>query len=146
MAMRGASAAAAAADYTLSLRYANGAFGTQRRLSGKGRFVSFAPITIDYDLATGVYTAIGATKAAYKETTWQLIVQTGAITTDWQPESGIAMTIGYIGKNGKPTSNGRTKVREALMGRPGVDSKTETGVGGKVRSYKLAVEQADDDR
>ena len=46
-AMRGASAAAGAADYMLSLRYAKGAFGTQRRLSGKGRFVNFAPITID---------------------------------------------------------------------------------------------------
>ena len=31
-AMRGASSAAGAADYTLSLRYANGAFGAQRRL------------------------------------------------------------------------------------------------------------------
>ncbi len=35
-ALRGASSAAGAADYTLSLRYANGPFGTRRRLSGKG--------------------------------------------------------------------------------------------------------------
>ena len=34
-AMKGASAAADAADYTLSLRYRNGTFGTQRRLTGR---------------------------------------------------------------------------------------------------------------
>ena len=52
-AIRGASGAAGSADYSLSLRYANGAFGTQRRLSGKGRFVHLEPLTIDYDVQTG---------------------------------------------------------------------------------------------
>ena len=59
-AMRGASGAAGAADYTLSLRYANGAFGTQRRLSGKGRFVNLAPLTLDYNPDTGIYTCLGS--------------------------------------------------------------------------------------
>ena len=89
-ALRGASAAAGAADFTLSLRYANGPFGTQRRLSGNGRFVKFALITIDYDQITGGYRALGATSSAATELTWHHLVETGAITTTWQTASQIA--------------------------------------------------------
>lgn len=77
--MRGASAAAGAADYTLSLRYADGAYGSQRRLSGKGRFVSLAPLTIGYDQTTGAYELVGAVRDVTRETTWRLIEETGAL-------------------------------------------------------------------
>lgn len=50
---RGASAAAGAVDYILSLRYADGAFGTRRRLSGRGRFVTLAPQTVDFNPRPG---------------------------------------------------------------------------------------------
>ena len=76
-AMRGASAAAAAADYTLSLRYANGTFGTQRKLSGKGRFVNLDPLLLDFDPATSTYQSRGPAKAATRESTWRLICERG---------------------------------------------------------------------
>ncbi len=77
--MRGASGAAGAADYTLSLRYAATPFGSQRRLSGKGRFISFAPFVLDFDAEHGSYTVVGTTKDATAESTWRLIRETGAI-------------------------------------------------------------------
>lgn len=61
-AMRGASAAAGAADFMLSLRYAEGPFSTRRRLSGKGRFVSFEPMLLDYDLNTGAFAVLSEGK------------------------------------------------------------------------------------
>ena len=47
--MRGASAAASAADYSLWLRYADTPFSTHRRFSGKGRFVEVPLMHLDYD-------------------------------------------------------------------------------------------------
>ena len=62
---------AGAADYILSLRYADGTFGTQRRLSGKGRFVTFAPLTLDFDAASSGYSVAGPVKDVTRETTWR---------------------------------------------------------------------------
>lgn len=94
-ALRGASAAAGAADYLLSLRTSNGAFGTQRRLSGRGRFVNVAPLTLDYHIEDGTYDLIGATKDAGRETTWRLLLETGAITATPQSVDVIARAGGW---------------------------------------------------
>jgi hypothetical protein len=67
--MRGASCCRGRGLHAL-LRYANGAFGPQRRLSGKGSFVNLAPLTMEYDPATGLYTSLGETKRVGIEATW----------------------------------------------------------------------------
>jgi hypothetical protein len=130
-AMRGASAAPGAADFTLSLRYADGAFGTKRRLSGKGRFVSFEPIVMDFDPKTSTYTAIGATKDVARETTWRLIVEQGAITTTPQTAADIAYKAGLQDSTGKPTSTHRRQVQQALNKRADVGRSEELRRGQK---------------
>src|SRR5262249_24920146 len=95
-ALRGASAASAEPDFILSLkREGKGAFSTKRTLSGLGRFVSFSPITYDYDQKTGEITYLGESgpKAAI-ETDWRLIQETGALTTEWRSSSAIAKAAG----------------------------------------------------
>jgi hypothetical protein len=140
-AMRGASSAAGAADYTLSLRYDSSPFATRRRLSGKGRFVNFDPILLDCDLTTSTYTVIGSTKAASTETTWRLITETGALTTAPQTTAAIAMAAGLsVGKNGKATAASRHQVMQALMNREGVRLTTETIRGQKTSLYSLVTE------
>jgi putative DNA primase/helicase len=128
-ALRGASGAAGAADYMLSLRYANGPFGSRRRLSGKGRFASFAPLVLDYDAATGAYAVIGTTKDAAVETTWRLITETGALSTVPQTADAIARAAGLVNASGCSTSTGRRQVRQALSRRDGIRTTTETRRG-----------------
>jgi hypothetical protein len=134
-AMRGASAAAGAADYALWLRYADGAFGNLRRLSGKGRFVSLEPQTIAYDKDTGEFRSLGATKTATQETTWELIRKTGALTAEPKTVDAIARAVGFTGASGKVTGSGRRKVQEALRGREGVVTTVETRNGQKTTLY-----------
>ncbi len=136
MAMRGASAAAGAADFMLSFRYANGPFGTQRRLSGKGRFVSFAPITLDFDIATSTYTVIGDTKTAATETVWRLMVDTGALSTEARTAAEIAEIAG-LGSGGSVTSTHRKQVQAALRGRQDVGIEQTLRRGQKTTTYKL---------
>jgi hypothetical protein len=119
-AMRGASAAAGAADYMLSLRYANGTFGTQRRFSGKGRFVSFPPLTLDFDPPTGAYTVAGGTKDVTRESTWQLICDTGALTPTPRSVTEIARAAGLAIDDEKVDGATRRRVYSALRGRPDV--------------------------
>jgi hypothetical protein len=123
-ALRGASAAAASADYLLSLRYADGAFGTRRRLSGRGRFVNLAPVTINYDIPTGTYELVGATKDAGRETTWRLIAETGAVTAEPRSVDAIARAAGLVDQGGKLPGFIRRRTADALHGREGV-TKTE---------------------
>ena len=85
---------AAAAPTTLSLRYANGPFGSRRRLAGKGTAVSFAPLVLDYDVVTGAYSVVGTTKDTATETTWRLICDTGALTCIPAAGRAIAMAAG----------------------------------------------------
>jgi hypothetical protein len=117
MAMRGASSAAGAADYMLSLRYANGTFGTQRRFSGKGRFVNLAPLTLDYDPQTGLYTCLGTTKDAMVETTWRLIRETGAIDHTPRSVTDIARRCGAIQEDDKLGGQKRKHFFAVLAGR-----------------------------
>jgi hypothetical protein len=126
-AMRGASAAAAAADYTLWLRYADGAYGTKRKLSGRGRFVTLAPILIDYDMSTGEYTALGTTKSAAAETDWRLILETsGALTEELRSADAIARAIGLVSKKGKVGGQARARVLAAFRAHPAEVEETTT--------------------
>lgn len=136
-AMRGASAVAGAADYTLFLRYANGTFGTQRKLSGKGRFVSFAPITMDYDTNTGVYTALTEANVVVNEATWRVILETGAITTEPRTVADIAKAAGLADQSGKVPSTSRRQVQAALKGRSGVATAQELRRGQSTTLYTL---------
>jgi hypothetical protein len=137
-AMRGASGAAGAVDFTLSLRYGNGPFGSRRRLSGKGRFVSCAPMLIDFDIDHGTYAVIGTTKELMAETTWKLILETGALTDQNQSADAIAKAAGLVGKSGRPTTTGRRQVAAALFKRDGVRTTTETRRGQVTTVYARA--------
>jgi hypothetical protein len=140
-AMRGASAAAGAADFTLSLRYANGAFGTQRKLSGRGRFVNLEPLTIDFDTTTSTYRVVADSgKDAASETTWQLICEMGALTTEPRSAATIAKAIGMVATNGQPTLTHKRHIGKALAGRPEVLRSEESRRGGKTMLYRRAPE------
>ena len=93
-ALRGASSAAGAADFVLSLRYAGSPSSTSRRLSGKGRFVSFGPLLIEYDPQSGGFGCEGDSKTVATEATWDLVLKTGAIR-EWASEATIAHAIGF---------------------------------------------------
>ena len=137
-AMRGASAAAAAADFTLSLRFANGAFGTQRKLSGRGRFVSLEPLLLEHDPTTGEYSVLGATKDAALETVWRQITETGALATDLRSAGTIAQVAGLVGPDGTPTKTHRRQVQRALARRDGVLRSEELRHGKPTMLYRLA--------
>jgi hypothetical protein len=140
-AMRGASSAAAAADFTLSLRYANGAFGTQRRLSGRGRFVNLEPTVIDFDVTTSTYRVLATNgKDVAAETTWRLICEVGALTTEPRSAGAIAKAIGMVGQNGEPSTTHKRQVAKALTSRPEVLKSEEARRGGKAVLYRLAPE------
>jgi hypothetical protein len=134
-AMRGASAAAGAADYMLSLRYGNGTFGTERRLSGKGRFVSFAPLTLDFDPTTGAYTVAGGTKDVTRESTWQLVCETAAITATPRSVTEIARAAGLVTDDEKMDGATRRRVYAALRGRPDVLAVEELRRGQKATLF-----------
>jgi putative DNA primase/helicase len=136
-ALRGASAAAGAADYMLSLRYSNGAFGTQRRLSGKGRFVSFAPLVMDFDLTTGIYTVAGSAKAVTRETTWRLICETGALVDEPRSTTDIARCIGMVLDGTRLTGGQRQQIRDALRDRSDVGIVQGIVRGQKTTRYTL---------
>ena len=134
-AIRGASGAAGAADFLLSLRYANGAFGTQRRLSGKGRFVNFPPLTIDLDVETGAYSLISDTKDAASDTTWRLLCDTGALDTTPRSIADLCHRCGITVEGQRPTHTHRSRVAKALVNRPDVLSQDVERHGKKVRLY-----------
>jgi hypothetical protein len=135
-ALRGASSAAGAADYMLSLRYAGGPFESRRRLSGKGRFVSFEPLLLDYDINTGIFTAHGNIKSVTNDADWLQIREVGVLA-DWCSVDAIAMAIGLVNDQGSVTGTGRRRVKNALMGRP-VDSKTERRRGKATSVYRMS--------
>jgi hypothetical protein len=135
-AMRGASAAAGAADYTLSLRYGNGTFGTERRLSGKGRFVSFAPIVMDFDPMTGTYTVKGSTKDVIRESTWRLIDESGALDAEPRGIAEIARRMGLVTDGERITGTHRRQILTALQGRQDVGLEHRSVRGQKTAFYR----------
>lgn len=134
--LRGASSAAGAADYLLSLRYANSPFSTQRRLSGKGRFVNLESITIDYDMDTGRYSAGEASKTAIVASTWELIEATGALDGEWATTQVIAVRAGMGDSIKDITGNKRRLVSLALKDRHGVDRSTMVENDRSVTRYR----------
>jgi hypothetical protein len=143
-ALRGASAAAGASDFLLSLRYADGSFGNLRRLSGKGRFVSLEPQTIRFDPETGVYESLGSTKNAASETTWRLIQETGALTSEPRSVDVIARASGLVAPEQSVNGAARRRVHEALRSREGViktQVKSRGGKGGTATRYSLEGEK-----
>jgi len=114
LALRGASAAAGAADYLLSLRYAGKPFEPTRRLSGKGRLVDFKPITLTCDLATGTYTVLSTSPSDYAETTWASILAVGALAESWVSAGTIATMIGLVEPGVRPNGHAMDRVRAAL--------------------------------
>ncbi len=136
-AMRGASSAAGAADYTLSLRYADGAYGTQRRLSGKGRFVSLAPLTLAYDVATSTYEVVGAARDVSRETTWRLITETGALNGTPRSVTEIGRVCGLVGDDDRLVGGRRRSIFQALKGRPDVLMTEELRRGKKTALFSL---------
>jgi AAA domain-containing protein len=139
-ALRGASGAAGAADFMLSLRYADGAFSTRRRLSGKGRFVSLERVLLDYDSSTGIYTALGNGRSAVSETTWTQIREAGVLE-QWCSVDAIARAIGVVSDSGRVTGAGRRRVREALKGKL-VDSRSQSRRGQQTTLYRYPEEHA----
>jgi len=138
-AQRGASAIAAAADFTISLRFGpDGTFGTQRRLSARGRFVSLAAQTLAFDEQTGTYECLGSTKEAAVGTDWRLLSELGAISDEWRAAGQIAVAAGIISANGSANFRCRRRVCAALRGRPGVQSQ-DNGKSGSARRvhYRL---------
>jgi hypothetical protein len=135
-ALRGASAAAAAADFVLSLkRDGRGGFGTRRVLSGAGRFVSVPPLAFDYDAPTGALHYLGERDgSAAVETDWRLIQETGALGNEWRSVSAIARAAGLSEKAGS-----RARVRRALQGRAGVAEQSRTRRDG-VRAQEFRTE------
>jgi hypothetical protein len=137
-AMRGASAAAGAADFLISLRYAGSPFSSQRRLSGKGRFVSVKPMLLDFDAASGTYEVVGESQTAVvAESTWLRIREAGVLA-EWCSADAIALAIGMVTERGRVSAAGRTKVRAALRDRAGVDTQTEKRRGQTTTLYRLA--------
>lgn len=138
-AMRGASSAAGSADYLLSLRYVEqGTFKTERRLSGKGRFVNLEPLTIDYDVSTGAYALLGATKNAFADSTWAQIQEMGALTEEWAGCGVIATRAGFADSPSKASGAASRKVKGCLMKRYGVERQEVTVRGNKVWQFRLA--------
>ncbi len=146
-ALRGASAAAAEADFLLSLRRAKGGFATQRRLSGLGRFVRFSPITFDLNPANGELTVLDSGDAqAAAETDWRLICETGALTSEPLSAGAIARAAGMIPADKTVTKPVRIRVERALRNRSGVRSSTLGDGRGSRTTYTLdtqAVSRAD---
>jgi hypothetical protein len=139
-AMRGASAAAGAADYTLSLRYGNGTFGTQRRLSGRGRFVSVETILMDYDGQAGQYAVVSAAKNLTNESIWRQICEMGALTTEPRTTATIALAAGILARNNAVGKTQKRQVAAALGKRDGVLRSEEMRYGKKTSLYRLADE------
>jgi hypothetical protein len=135
-ALRGASAAAGAVDYLLSLRYAGSPFGTERRLSGKGRFVSFPPVTIAFEPATSSYTCLGGTKDATRESTWQIIRETGAVDDTARSLTEIARTCGLLDADGRLSGAQRKQLADALSTRPDIGRADGIRRGKKTTLYR----------
>lgn len=119
-ALRGASAAAGAADFLLLLRYADSPFSSRRRFSGKGRFVSFPAMTLDFDPQTSTYQCIGSPKDATRESTWQLIQTAGALDATPRSLTEIATLCGLLEDGGRLDGNRRRQLALALADRPDV--------------------------
>ena len=138
-ALRGASAAAAAADFVLSLKRDGRGLTTRRVLSGGGRFVNFPPLAFDYDAQTGHVECLGSQKSAGAETTWRLIQEVGALSAEERSASAIAKAAGMTDNSGS-----RAMVRAALDDRHGVERITKYQGTKTVVYFRLSDEAVTD--
>lgn len=144
-AMRGASSAAGAADFMLSLRYMdNNTFSTQRRISGKGRFVYLEPMVIDYAVNQGTYTVVSEKMSELAETTWAVIVETNAITHDWAGAGVIASLAGFCATPSDISGATRRKIHDALFKRQGVDRQQVSVKGKTTWHFRRSLDAGDD--
>jgi AAA domain-containing protein len=114
-ALRGASSAAGAIDFSLSLRYADGPFGYKRKLSGKGRFVSVAPIVFEAEPTSASYRVVSVGGQVSHETTLRLLVETGAFSPEPRSVDDMAERAGLTTPKGRVTSATRRRIRDALQ-------------------------------
>lgn len=101
LAVRGASAAAAHADFVISYRMRDeGGFGTKRVVSARGRFVDFNPTTIDFDKDTHAYTVLGQEVGdEVKAADLDHLTKTGALSaTEQRDASTVAKIAGWEGR------------------------------------------------
>jgi len=120
LALRGASSAAGAADFLISLRYEGDPSSVRRRLSAKGRFLTMPLTRLLFDRDTGRYTAPTPTSpSALRDTDYQLLL------TVLSPEPASPHVLAResgIAPEGKPVqANHRDRVHAALRERPGVE-------------------------
>jgi len=128
-ALRGASSAAGAIDFSLSLRYADGPFGFKRKLSGKGRFVSVAPIVFEAEPTSATYRVLSVGGQVSTETTFRLLLETGAFSPEPHSVDEMAERAGLVTPKGQVTKGTRQRIRAALRDRSGVRRTTETRRG-----------------
>lgn len=134
--LRGASAAAAAADFVLNVRRDGAGATTRRTLSGAGRFVNFGSVSYDWDPLTGELEYLGSRKDAGVETTVRLIVETGAVVAnELRSVSAIIRAAGLADKG-----DTRTAFRLALDKMQGVEKVVTAGRGGTTTRYRLTPE------
>ena len=141
-AMRGNSAAAGSADYLLSLRYADGPFGHKRRLSGKGRFVNFQPVTLEYEPQHGTYKLLGDSSRVVLETTWRLIDELGLLTDRPQAATRFTDALAPHFPNTSKTAL-RRQIAATLQSQPGVQVTITKGAERNRTTYSRA--KADDE-
>ena len=95
-------------------------------------------MTINFDPLTSTYTSLGSSrKDAGRETTWQMVRETGAI--DEQPRSltEIARACGLVTGDERLTGGKRRQLTDALNGRPDVGRADEMRRGQKTTMYRL---------
>jgi hypothetical protein len=105
-------------------------------LSGKGRFVSRAPLVMDFDQATSTYTATGTVKDVARDTTWRMICETGALTDIPRTVEEIARVCGLAHADAKVPGASRRKIQDALRDRQEVGLMHEERRGQTVTLYR----------
>jgi hypothetical protein len=141
LSFRGATAAAAEADYVLSLKRKGGGFSTVRTLSGLGRFVEFPPITFDRDAETGELRVVdsGAGTGAAESDFQLLLLAAHGLTGTPKSAAALATAVGWTRGNGRPDKNDCRRVHRALDNRDGVDCIRTGGTGRGARvSYRIS--------
>ena len=114
----------------------HGAFGTKRRLSGKAA-CQLDTLTLDYDPTTGLYTSLGSTKDAAKDTTWRVIQEMGAVDQTPRSLTDIARRSGLVEPDERLGGNHRKHIATVLASRPEVGKVEENRRGQKTTLYRL---------
>ena len=90
---------------------------------------------MDFDTTTGAYQVIGPSGDATAESTWRLICEMGALSTEPRSVTEIGRKLG-IEKNGKLSGTQRKQIANALRDRPDVGVIEDIVRGQKTRLYR----------